>query len=132
MASVDALRFLRLTSGSGHPHSVVLCAIQGLKELVKKLSDVLTDQITPDYDKSSAAQVIQQTFTILRHVEILARYNGNRDSLIMHSAIDPIVTVLDLSGAAIIRLDDSDSASLHLADSSPDLGNLSMCCMTIL
>ncbi|KAJ3192934.1 hypothetical protein HK101_005724 [Irineochytrium annulatum] len=114
-----------------HPHKAILGSLQGLAVIAEKLGVCLSEQ-APDGEKDKCPQIVAFALTILRHIEIFTRYEGNRDAMMSHGFLDAVLTILDLSGAAMIRLDDSETATDELLGVLTDLGNLTIVCMLVL
>ncbi|KAJ3215649.1 Neurobeachin-like protein 1 [Dinochytrium kinnereticum] len=119
----------------GHPHEVVLSAIKGFRCVISEVVSALSES-SDGTEFTLDGKTTERAFSILKHMEVLARYDGNRDSLAAHGVLDSVVTTLDLSAAALIRLDDRwDKDSLlddGISKRMVDLKNLIISSMAIL
>ncbi|KAJ3103821.1 Neurobeachin-like protein 1 [Phlyctochytrium planicorne] len=120
----------------GFPHDVILSVVKGFRSVLADVVSSLSENPeTSEFNLSK--NVNDRVFALLRHLEVLARYDANRDALIAHGVMDSVVTILDLSAATLIRLDDrSDSEANPGEDGSTssmvDLKNIILSCMAVL
>ncbi|KAJ3268083.1 hypothetical protein HK104_005498, partial [Borealophlyctis nickersoniae] len=83
----------------GHPHHTVVGTIDALQDLTESFAEKFTAP-TPSPSVSADA-ILRRTFIALKHTEILARYDGNRDALIRHGALNHLVTILKAGCSAL-------------------------------
>ncbi|KAJ3036784.1 Neurobeachin-like protein 1 [Rhizophlyctis rosea] len=83
----------------GHPHRNVIGVVDALQDLaeafVRRFAGGQSTESRP---------ILKRTFAALKHMEILARYDGNRDAIIRHGALDHLATILK-AGCSALRVE---------------------------
>ena len=90
----------------GHPHHAVLGAVDALQDLAEAFARGFASSHSSDI-----RSILRRTFAALKHMEILARYEGNRDAIIRHGALDHLATILK-AGCNSLKVD-FDPSSLN-------------------
>ncbi|KAJ3043548.1 hypothetical protein HK097_001715, partial [Rhizophlyctis rosea] len=98
----------------GHPHRSVIGAVDALQDLAEAFARRFASPRPSDI-----RPILRHTFAALKHMEILSRYEGNRDAIIRHGALDHLATILK-AGYNALRLDaDASSSSATSPHISP-------------
>ncbi|KAI8996051.1 hypothetical protein BC832DRAFT_304638 [Gaertneriomyces semiglobifer] len=85
----------------GHPHVAVTSILTLLSSLSQELTASTTTfplDATPQFFHS-----LSRIRALLQHIEILTRYDGNRDAIRRHSGVESIVQVISLGSTMISR-----------------------------
>ncbi|TPX69384.1 hypothetical protein SpCBS45565_g02416 [Spizellomyces sp. 'palustris'] len=76
----------------GHPHVAVLGMIEVLENLAAEHHDKLVA------NPANCEILLSRTLHVLQHMEVLSRFDGNRDAMVQHGAIKTIALIITRSG----------------------------------
>lgn len=68
---------------TGHPHAALIAIFETLSRVAESFARCEADSM--------------RTLMIIQHLEILSRYDGNRDAMVRHGALQNIITILGIA-----------------------------------
>jgi hypothetical protein len=78
----------------GHPHNALLDAFDGLHFLMTRFKTALAEAHLSTAETQQATKDYLSVLICVQHMEVLSRYEGNRDCMMRHSALHNVIQIL--------------------------------------